>query len=249
MATSNNRQQGSDTIDLIDIVFTAIVTIGLTPEVLQVQHITGMLSEPWVKAALEGKPIAPTAPEFLHLGVFLVGLLTLLLSWFGIHASLRANPIRYDSVWGMLRFILDVMLVLLYGVILVFFRQLQTVLFLLALVYILYVVWDLFKTFEYRDKYWNSEVHRENRRMLEHWGNWIPGFFVTFRRQFVSLLFAVSFVALRLLWNPTRVWTALALVLALTVLYRVTKTFPIQGSVAALGAWLVLSLVSCIFHV
>ncbi len=232
MTTSNNRQHETDTINLIDIVFTAMVTIGLTPEVLQVPHITGMLSEPWVMEALKGKPRAPAGPEFLHLGVFLVGLLTLLLSWFGIHASLEAKPIRYNNVWGMLRFMLDVALVLLYGVILIFFRQLQTVLFLIALVYTLYVVWDLFKTFEYKDKYWNIEVLRENRikalayrlwisscrpkgghhdfrpaaeqeaqkyRGARAMGSWILGFVVTFQRQFVTLLFAVSFVALWLL--------------------------------------------------
>lgn len=209
-----------------------------------------MLSEPWVKAALEGNPTIPTGAEFLNLGVFLVGLLTLLLSWFGIHASLAANPIRYNSVWGMLRFMLDVVLVLLYGVILVFFRQLHSVLLLLALVYTLYVVWDLFKTFEYRDKYWSVEVLRENSRKAPvSWGKSIAGFVITFQRQLVSLLFTVSFLALWLLWDPTRAWSALALVLTLTVLYRVTKTFPIQGSIATVGAWLVLSVISCIIHI
>src|SRR5262245_43861986 len=148
MANANGSTKTSDTIDLIDIVFTAMVTIGLTPELLQVPHITGMLSEPWVKAALSGKPTSPTPSEWLDLGTFLVGLTTLLLSWFGIHASLRDKPIRYDRVWGMLRFMLDVVLVLLYGVILIFFRQLQIVLLLLALVYVLYVVWDIFKILE-----------------------------------------------------------------------------------------------------
>jgi Protein of unknown function (DUF2934) len=163
MANSQNGQQTSDSIDLIDIVFTAVVAIGLTPEVLQKDHLTGMLSESWVKNALSGKPISFSYTEVLDLGVFLVGLLTLLLSWFGIHVSLRANPIRSTGMSGMFRFVLDVVLILLYGVILIFFRQLNAVLLLLAIVYSLYVVWDVLKTVEYRTSFWSIQVIKQNQ--------------------------------------------------------------------------------------
>jgi hypothetical protein len=39
MADLQNGQHTSDSIDLIDIVFTAVVAIGLTPEVLQKDHL------------------------------------------------------------------------------------------------------------------------------------------------------------------------------------------------------------------
>jgi Protein of unknown function (DUF2934) len=228
-----------------------------------------MLSESWVKDALSGKPIAPTYLELLDLGVFLVGLLTLLLSWFGIHVSLRANPIQSSGISGMIRFVLDVMLVLLYGVILIFFRQLHAVLLLLAIVYSLYVVWDLFKTFEYRTKFWNLEAIKENQikwlagrlwnksgrpqnRDWEFWFlaegavrqykcgralvGWIVGVFTTFQRQIVSLLFALSFIGL---WyrHHTTAWFPIALALMWTVLYRVTKNYPMVGITLTVLSW------------
>ena len=270
MATPGSDHQTSDSIDLIDIVFTAMVTVGLTPEILQVNHITGMLSEPWVMAALKGAPRVPLTFELFDLGTFLLGLLTLLLSWFGIHASLQANPIQYSTNWGMLRFVLDVTLVLLYGVILIFFQQLHAVLFLLAVVYSLYVVWDIFKTLEYQEDYWNREVLHKNRinwlayrrwekacrpkdRDKEFWfaaeeeaksssqggalRSRIMAFATTFKRQLVSMLFAISFVGLWLTWSPTRAFIALVLATVWTVLYRISKAHPARGSIATVISW------------
>jgi hypothetical protein len=271
MANSNSDHLTSDSIDLIDIVFTAMVTVGLTPEILQVSHINGMLSESWVKAALAGTPQAPSTMELLDLGAFLLGLFTLLLSWFGIHASLQANPIHYDTNWGMLRFVLDVTLVLLYGVILIFFRQLHAVLFLLSVVYLLYVVWDIFKTLEYRDSFWSREILHQNRikwiiyrcwvkacrpkgrqkefsetakqEALDHqWHNapvsHVMAVAITFQRQLVSLLFAISFVSLWLMWSPARASIALGLAIAWTILYRVSKAHPVGGSIMTIFSWL-----------
>jgi hypothetical protein len=117
MALPSTDQQSGDHFDFLDILFAAMVTIGLTPEVLQVNHLNGMLSETWVKEMLTNNtPANPSREEREHLGAFFVGLLTLILSWFGVRASLRNNPIRSDDVFGMFRFIFDVMLILLYGV-------------------------------------------------------------------------------------------------------------------------------------
>ena len=71
----------SDSIDLLDIVFTAVLTIGLTPEMLDRK---GMLSEAWARSATTGTSVAISPDECLHALTFLVGISTLLLSWFGI---------------------------------------------------------------------------------------------------------------------------------------------------------------------
>lgn len=214
MVTKNNDEV-SDSIAFIDIVFTAMVTIGLTPELLQANNVSGMLSERWVQAALRGCSIALTSQEWLHLFTFLLALLTLLLSWFGVHVSLKSKPILYDNVWGMTRFILDVALVLLYGAIFIFFRQLHVVLGLLALVYGLYLVWDVFKIFEYFKTY-RKEYQRENR---------ICSIVVTHNRQLVSLLFALLFIALWLFVSHVPQWAALVLALVFTGTYRIFKIY------------------------
>jgi hypothetical protein len=250
--TRSDGESGS--LDFIDFVFTTAVAIGLTPELLQVSHVTGLLSEPWVIATLKGSPMVPCGPEAVHFGSFMVGLLTLLLSWFGLHASLRAKRIGYDSVWGMLRFILDVTLVLVYGVVLIFFRRLLTVLFLLALIYVLYVVWDLFKTLEYRTDYWRSEVWRKQGQALVdcgarwplHAGRTVAGAAYTFRRQLVSCVFAVSFVALWCIGYGLPLWITLCVAFALTFLYRISKLFPLPGVATTFVIWLAAGVASLV---
>ena len=208
MSNSNDR---SDSVELIDIVFTAVLTIGLTPELLQISHIRGMLSEDWVKAAYEGNWRLPSAHEFTHLVLFTVGALTLLLSWFGVHASLRRQPIKYESGFGMFRFMLDVALVLSYGLVLIFFKQLQIVVFLLAVIYTTFFFWDILKTLEYRDVYWTDAalikaglrnrpvgasptgwIEKVRKNASQDW-QWVVAGWRHFQRQLVSLIFAISF--------------------------------------------------------
>ena len=43
-----------------------------------------------------------------------------------------------------------------YGIVLIFFRHIYGVLFLLFVVFVLYAIWDFFKTIEYRREFWSK---------------------------------------------------------------------------------------------
>src|SRR5437879_3086409 len=120
MATSGEGKQSADSLDFLDIVFTVMLTVGLTPEALNGDQFKGVLSEPLFDSILRGKQPAPLRIEdWQRLSTLLVGLLTLLLSWFGLRPSLKNKQIQFDRVCGMFRFILDVGLIVLYGIILI----------------------------------------------------------------------------------------------------------------------------------
>lgn len=162
----------------------------------------------------------PSGPELVSLGTFLLGLLTLVLSWFGYHASMKRRPLKDDTVCGMGRFVLDVVLVIIYAVILLQFRYPHRVLLLLAAVYCSYFFWDLLKIREYREEY-------EERRASQPRGQ-------VYRRELVSLYAACYFSALYafsvqigILGIPA----AIVLAIALTIFYRVHKICPIWAEI------------------
>jgi hypothetical protein len=176
----------SDFVDMIDIVFTVVLTIGLTPELLG-QGFTGMLSEKWVQAALQTGQTSFNPGDYERLLAFSVGLLTLLFSWFGLHVSLKSKPLKPNNP-GTVRFVLDVVLVLSYGLILIFFRHSQYVLLLLAVAYALFLVWDILKTHEYYENYW-GEYHR----LRKSGTNVARCLLQVFDRQLASASFAFLF--------------------------------------------------------
>lgn len=192
-------------LDFLDFVFTIAMGIGLTPEILGRDYITGLLSEQWARTVQ-----FPQGQDLFNLGVFLLGFLTLTLSWFGYHGSIRKRPLKYDTLSGMLRFIIDVLLVIIYGVILVKYRHFHVVLFLLLLVHTIFVIWDLLKITEH----WNTYQARGGSHLYR------------FRREYVSV---VSFVLFLLVWASAGVLPqvlTLILAIAVTVLYRVNKIYP-----------------------
>lgn len=202
-AENNTEPAG---IDFLDFLFTVSMSIGLTPEVLGREYITGLLSESWVR---EGR--SPSGSDAFNLGVFLLGFLTLTLSWFGYHGSIKKRPLKYDTLSGMVRFIFDVLLVIIYGLILLRFRDFGIVLGLVVAAHLIFVIWDCFK-------------------IIEHWETYrdVPGPFYLqrFRREYVSGLYFILFF---LLWVFSRYWPSwLSLILAITftVLYRVNKNYP-----------------------
>ena len=222
----NGSGSSSDSINLLDIIFTAVLTVGLTPEII---GFKGMLSEGWVMGAMAGKSVDLTSQEIVHLIAFATGVSTLLLSWFGIHASLQARPIKYGSTWGMFRFILDVALIFSYGLVLLFFRQLTAVVFLLMLIYGTFVIWDIFKIAEYRDEYFDPRRIQHLRLSVRAPVSSARSLIAYFPRQFVSLWFAICF---SVLWIVSSIGVPLAqvsialLALLFTALYRIGKSHP-----------------------
>lgn len=83
-----------------------------------------------------------------HLLVFVLGILTITLSWFGYHQSIRKKAIEGNG-----RFILDVWLLILYSLLLFQYRNFGAVLFILAAIYFSFILWDILKVIEHLEDY------------------------------------------------------------------------------------------------
>ncbi len=172
-------------VDFIDPLFAVAIHIGI---------VEGIIGQKWF---VEWR--FPRGPELLSGLVFLLGMWTLVSSWLGYHQSIRDKPLK-----GLLRFIVDVLLVLLYALMLVKFENLGAVLLLLGAIYSLFVVWDFGKYMEYGK-----------------WG----------RREVVTIGWCVVFWLLVLAYSTRRIADPVGLGLAFgcTVLYRVNKRYAIWG--------------------
>lgn len=205
MGSRRDGQEGKAAgIDFLDFVFTVAFSLGLTPEILNIPHFKGVLSEEWVA---QGR--CPMSGEWFPTLTLALGFLTLVLSWFGYHASIQRLPLRYETTSGLFRFLLDVLLVALYAVIMLQFRRFDVVLALLVVVYVLYVVWDVLKILEHRDKSHDTSA----RFVARH------------RRELVTVFWCLVFIVLALVHRSGWIseWLVLCLAILSTALYRVNK--------------------------
>lgn len=219
--TSKNDEPAG--LDFLDFLFTVAMSVGLTPELLQVHGISGLLSEAWQQ---QGR--FPTFDEWFGIGVFALGFLNLTLSWFGYHASIRSRPLKYHSGYGMARFIFDVSLVISYGVILIKYGSFGTVLVVLTLVYFVFVLWDLLKIGEYwkppasedkPEKYFSVKLN-EARKGDKLWRAYLKAF----RREWVTVVCFVFFVIFIFLYHlDLNRWIVLMGALFTTLFYRFNK--------------------------
>jgi hypothetical protein len=211
-SASNSGQTETAGLDFLDFVFTVAMSIGLTPEILG-GDFKGMLSEEWLR---DGR--WPAGGEWFNLGVFGFGFLNLTLSWFGYHASIRNKRLKWETIVGMFRFVLDVLLVIIYGLMLIKYKQFGVVLANFSAVFVMFVVWDVLKIIEHwKEKYQRLWLARRFR--------------AAFRRELVSGLYALLVALLWIAysqWGLPR-WSALVLALAITVLYRIHKKVPLLG--------------------
>lgn len=137
-------------IAFLDFMFTVAISLGLTPELLNGErnNLRGMLSERWVEDRLN-----PGPGDWFNLAVLGLGLVTTVFSWFGYHRSVLDKPIRYETIRGMLRFSLDVVLIILYGLALIFFKTYALVAGILAWIFWIYFVWGILRFSEHRSEY------------------------------------------------------------------------------------------------
>lgn len=176
-------------VDFIDPLFAVAVHIGFT-------H--GLMNEKWLQEWRW-----PVAGE--NFGTFFLGFLTLLTSWVGYHQSIRKKPVGSYA-----RFVIDVVLVLLYAVLLVKYNDFRAVLLILVWIYWLFFVWDLFKVREYRALYDEGGLLRR------------------YHRELVTLVWAIVFTGIWV-FNETR-WFGIGattlywFALVSTLLYRLNKT-------------------------
>src|SRR5687767_5464181 len=134
-------------IEFIDPLFAVAVHIGLTES---------LFKESWFHDWR-----LPQGDELIRLATFCLGLLTLLLAWVGYHESIKHRPIK---AFG--RFIVDVLIVILYAMLLVKSADFNAMLFLLVVIYMLYVFWSVLKSWEYQEEYaqiagWKTRYRRE----------------------------------------------------------------------------------------
>jgi hypothetical protein len=103
--------------------------------------------------------------------MFCAGLWVLIASWLGYHTSINAKAIKGDA-----RFILDIVLLVLYIFLLLTFRSVPVVAILMGCISIVYVCWDYFKTAEYPQDYYGSDrppwIDQYLIRCARGWWNW-----------------------------------------------------------------------------
>ena len=216
-------------LDFLDFLFTIAMSAGLTPELLQIGGMTGLLSEDWQKSGRY-----PNGDEWFNIWVFGLGFLNLTLSWFGYHASIKSRPLNYYSGYGMARFILDVSLVIMYGVILLKYKSFGVVLFILMLVYVIFVIWDWLKIGEYQkppkgvtepeaSKYFSVKLCKAREKYLGWSDRKIK--FQAYRREWVTHVCSVLFILLWVIyfWCHVNRWIALIGAIFITVFYRFNK--------------------------
>lgn len=81
--------------------------------------------------------------------VLMLGYLFVVLSWIGYHKSLRTAPLRANTLPGIFRFVVDVVLLILYFLLLISFRDFERVLRFIVVILVFFVVWDVLKALEY----------------------------------------------------------------------------------------------------
>jgi len=132
--TESSQSQSSIFIDFLDPLFAVAIGIGFQ---------NGILLEPWLQ-----NWVWPKSGELFHLFVFVLGMLTITLSWFGYHQSIRNKPLESNG-----RFILDIELLILYILLLFQYKNFGAVLFLLAAIYLSFILWDVLKVMEHTEDY------------------------------------------------------------------------------------------------
>lgn len=204
-----NSQQRDDSagIDFLDFLFTFVLTFGLVPEALGIEGIQGPLSEGWFTPGY-----AWSSADAEKISVLLLGLLTLTLSWFGYHASIRGQSLDFGKISGLFRFQIDVLLVLWYGLMLINYRSVDFVALSTIFVFVLFIVWDWAKAKEKSEPYLHpSDSNSEPRP--------------NYRRELVTVLWTIAIVVDTALYfivfHSIVLWSVIAIFIS--VVYRVHK--------------------------
>ncbi|HLH88255.1 MAG TPA: hypothetical protein VKX28_07335 [Xanthobacteraceae bacterium] len=173
-------------IDFIDPLFAVAIHIGF---------VEGLLQEAWWK----DERLPALGAELGHLSFFLAGLVVLVASWTGYHTSIALKPIRKEP-----RFWLDIVLLVAYIFLLLLFRRPAALAVSMAIIFIVYCLWDFFKTLEYADLYYEpagaAGISEYMRRCFLGWlslrpsHEWIGGIVNIGWTAFYIVLAPISFV-------------------------------------------------------
>ena len=197
-ASASDEIEDPAGIDFLDFLFTVAISVGLTPEII---GQSGLLSETW---HIDGR--WPNSDEWFDIGVFFLGFINLTLSWFGYHASIKSKPLNFFSAYGMARFNIDVVLVVLYGIMLIEYQRLNVVIAILIVVHVIFVIWDYLKVQEHKKKYEGTDIWRYRRE-------YVTGF---------AFLIVIIISGLHFIFQTNR-WVILILAISITLFYRYNK--------------------------
>lgn len=218
-AANIQARDDSAGIDFLDFLFTFVLTFGLVPEALGIEGNGGPLSEGWFTPGYHW-----SIADVERVSALFLGLLTLTLSWFGYHASIRRQPLNLEKLSGLARFQIDVFLVLLYGLMLINYRSFDLIALSTLVVFGLFIIWDVLKAKETGSPYF---------RWADSSGTSGPNY----RRELVTVVWGIAIAIDALLYffvfHSVLLWSILAIVIS--VLYRVHKIRPWKNFEQALG--------------
>lgn len=152
---NNNRYK----IDFIDPLFAVAIHIGF---------VEGLLMEDW----LRDRKFPTSLNEVADILMFIAALGTLVMSWVGYHLSINNKAIQ-----GISRFVLDVVILVFYILLLLYFREPSAMAILMVLIFVTYVLWDRAKTMEYPVDYYGRQDRIPNvlQFISVCWRGWWEG--------------------------------------------------------------------------
>lgn len=206
-------------VPFIDFLFTLALWVGIVPE-KSFSNSKGIFSENWI---INGT--VPQVVDIANLLAFFLCALVMVLSWLGYHRSVGDRPHKDGQWYGMGRFIVDTLLLFLYTILVMKFKSLEIILFLLPIIFSLYLLWDILQAFEYKEKYITRKITYRSLIRI-------------FRRECVTGVWFLAFIflykvydiviAYEIFTNKPLVdllFAAIGIVFVIT--YRLNKAFPI----------------------
>jgi hypothetical protein len=195
-------------VSFIDFLFTAAILGSVINR--------GVFSESWITT---GYIWPQSSSDLDYLLSFVLSLLVLALSWFGYHNAIIIKP--HKGALGMFRFVLDVLLVLLYTFTILNYKYPEAVIQLIVCIFTLYFFWDVFLIIETKNEY--IRCFRDNRKCL----NLFRCFIYTFRRELVTFFWFILLLLLNHYHYLLSIRASLILGIFFVVMYRINKLYPI----------------------
>ena len=139
--------------DFIKRLFAVAISVGFATSLVS-------LSSGW----LNDNPRWPTPPEWQQLILLITALAATVLSWDGYLLSIQKRP--HKGFW---RYIIDISLVLTYMILLITSKNSAIFMWILAVIFLLYFVWDTLTVGEYIGTYNKSIKHHHKATPRQVW--------------------------------------------------------------------------------
>jgi Ca2+/Na+ antiporter len=135
---SPERDEGRFRIDFIDPLFAVAIHIGF---------VEALLKQDW----LHDRVFPQQLIDLANVAMFIAALSVLVASWVGYHESINVLAIKGNG-----RFVLDIVLLILYILLLLYFEKPWYIAVWMVLIFMVYCWWDYLKTREYPQRYYGE---------------------------------------------------------------------------------------------